>query len=1394
MGIALLGPLEVDGQPGLPPRDRVVLEALAIHDHAAVSAEVLADALWGEDPPASWPKIVQGSVWRLRRALGHSAIETTTAGYRLTVGDDELDLRLFQRLVAQGRSLTASHQPDRAAATFAKALALWRGEPLPDLDQWPAGRYESVRLEELRRSVQEEHVRALLDAGEDVVPSASALVSSDPLREARWALLARALYCTGRQSEALTALRTARSTLQEELALDPGHELIELEHAILTHDPGLRVVSPGPARDLGRCPYKGLLAYEEADAPLFFGRGHEVERCLSELRHHGLLVLAGPSGGGKSSLARAGLGPALASAGRRVAVTTPGTDPESALLVAAAAPRSTVLVVDQLEELFTAGHSDALAREVLDRLEQEDSSGRDVILVVRGDHLGSLAVSASMAHRVEQGLHLLAPMTQDGLRAAVEGPAEQAGLVLEPGLVELLLAEVENEPGALPLLSHALAETWERREGNGLTVDGYRATGGIRGAVAKSAESLYQSLPADRRTAMRAVMMRLVAVSPDGEPVMTRVPLAKLSTDREHRATLDLLRQARLVTSDETTATLAHEAVVRAWPRLRTWLDEDAAGQGILRHLSQAAEDWATRGRPDSELYRGVRLESALEWRGTRNPTLTDVETEFLKAAERLRAAEQEDAADRLRYRVRQASRLRVALVGTAGGLVLAVVAGGLAVTQQREATDTAARADVERLVAQSTTLRDTRRDLAALLAVEAHRRMPGALTRDALLGVFTAAPGFAGYQPTEAPLTTGQVLPDGQTMLAMGTDGVVRLVDIRTGQTTFRLPAPPKAATGGRVAVSADARTAAAISWTGHDRGGGDAWLTVFDITSRTRLHRDVPLPLDPGAVAVSPDGRFVAVSGYEDGRVLVFDTRSDIPELSTVDDVAAGVRSLPVLGSAALPFAGKRRTAGLAFTSDGTLVVGSEVGVVRLVDPASGQARRLTGGPDLSSNNLVAASPDGNALVTAGTEAVVRWDLASGRPRWTTALREETCQSLLVLPEANSVLCGGRFARVVSLDLRTGAETSTTQDMQRGTVSDLLLTPDRSTLVQLSSSQPVIARWRLDGAGPLARLLHVPGAPAAYNADGSMLLVAGPVTATDRWGQPIQDWRVVDSRDGRTLTMLYADEHVPSWTKKPHELLVWPENRNGRAIDVRDHRQTMRLNGGLGRRPTGVSISGDGRRLLAWDADSILIQWEVWDLRTGEPEAAGRVRDKQAASLSRTGRYIVWTQGDAVSTSVSAKQATVAERPGVVHAAVSPTGLVAASHIDGKLAFLRARDLTPVGPAISQPIGHVRLFSFSTDGNLLAAHSGDGGVRLIDVASRRQLGEPWDLGRLHTRSVALRPDGKELALPHLDGVLLWDLRTSSAVREACRLAGRTLTEQEARTFLGGSAPVGCS
>ena len=526
MRIALLGPLEVgEGNTRLGARDRAVLSALAMSPGRLLSPEQLAEAVWGDDPPPTWPKSLQGCISRLRKLLGPEAIRTTDHGYRLHLPSDVVDAVQFDRGARRAEELLTLREFERARYVATQALDLWRGRPLAELEQWDEGSAEAGRLTELRAGLEEISIEASLAAGHhrEVLARAARMVEEAPLRERRWALLARAQYQAGQQSEALRTLHRVGTVLRRELGLDPGPELVALEQAILRQDPDLFV-----AEALGRrndaSPYPGLRAYAEGDAESFFGRETEVRTCLERLQNVGLLAIVGPSGSGKSSLLRAGIVPALREDGREVAVLTPGSRPADSMS-AAQVKRHSVLLVDQAEEAFSLCPDEDERRRFFDALVAHTERGQ-VVLAMRADFTGELAQHPALAGLVERGLALLGAMSPDGLRAAVEGPAGLHGLMLEPGLVDLLVQEVEGEPGALPLMSHALRETWLRHEGRTLTVAGYQASGGIRGAVAQSAESLYARIPDSGRRQLRDLVLRLVVPGPEGEPVRSRVPRA----------------------------------------------------------------------------------------------------------------------------------------------------------------------------------------------------------------------------------------------------------------------------------------------------------------------------------------------------------------------------------------------------------------------------------------------------------------------------------------------------------------------------------------------------------------------------------------------------------------------------------------------------------------------------------------------------------------------------------------------------------------------------------------------------------------------------------------------------------------------------------------------------
>lgn len=795
MSIAVLGPLTVDGEAGqFGPRDRVVLAALAVRPGDVVSADRLADALWGERRPGTWGKVVQGCIVRLRKILGAGGIETSPQGYRLNISSDDIDSLKFERLLGRGRELLTLAEPERAAYVLGEAMALWRGPPLPELDAWDLGRIEADRLGELYRDVEELSVDAALRAGRssEILARAQTLVVEAPLRERRWALLALAQYQAGRQTEALRTLRQVRTVLASELALDPGPDLLALERAILQQEPSLvaEAALPEPS---ATCPYQGLLPYAVRDADSFFGRDADITECLRRLTSYGVLVVVGPSGSGKSSLVGAGVAAALERDGRRVVMVTPGTHPLDALTVVPRSGPTPILVVDQCEEAVTVCTDTTEQARFFRGLATHAEQG-GLVVALRADRMGEVSSYPEFARLVERGLYLISALGPEELRACIEGPASQAGLLFEPGLVDLLVREVEGEPGALPLLSHALRETWLQREGRTLTVAGYVATGGIRGAVARSAEDVYERVPPDQRPMMRDLLLRLVAPSLNGDLVRSRMPRRLVAADEPHEKVIEMLVAARLVTSDDGVLQLAHEALARAWPRLKQWLQDDTEGQRILRHLTAAADAWQSMGHPPSELYRGVRLAQALDWSGHTQPDLTLVELSFLDASRAQVDVELSAARRHAEQEAKAGRRTGRLAAGLAAALVLALVAAGVATRFQRtaevragEAAANAAdartattEADANRIAALSKSVGSL--DLSLLLAAEARRIADTPATQDGLLAALIQHRRALQVVQLNGRTTDGELADGGKTLfVALGDKVVAWDVDTNT-------------------------------------------------------------------------------------------------------------------------------------------------------------------------------------------------------------------------------------------------------------------------------------------------------------------------------------------------------------------------------------------------------------------------------------------------------------------------------------------------------------------------------------------------------------------------------------------------------------------------------------
>ncbi len=469
---------------------------------------------------------------------------------------------------------------------------------------------------------------------------------------------------------------------------------------------GVRGVEPGPGPGQavyeGECPYRGLQFFDVEHAPFFFGREALTGWLLDALRgDNRFLAIVGPSGSGKSSLARAGLAAALkrgeieGSHKWPIVICRPGPDPLESLAVSlsnvtsvaqtpsalrdlirdlcqdesmlhlttclalrdAPLERRLVVLVDQFEEIFTLCNDDGLRQGLINSLlyAARAVNGRTVVLIaLRADFFGQCAEYPVLAAALSDSQVLIGSMTDEELWRAIERPAQLTGCEFEPGLVERLLKDVRHQPGGLPLLQHALLELWEGRDGRRLTHAAYRDIGGVEGALERRAEVVYDQFTEAEREICKRILLRLTRPGEGTEETKHRVPLQELLPVEGESKTVEMVvrvlasAQSRLITTAsgedlarEQYVELGHEVLVRGWSRLWKWIEEDQEALHIHRRLTEAAKEWQDNYQDDSFLYRGARLVQAEEWAEQHADSLNPLEHRFLKASLATRELEQ---------------------------------------------------------------------------------------------------------------------------------------------------------------------------------------------------------------------------------------------------------------------------------------------------------------------------------------------------------------------------------------------------------------------------------------------------------------------------------------------------------------------------------------------------------------------------------------------------------------------------------------------------------------------------------------------------------------------------------------------------------------------------------
>jgi WD40 repeat protein/DNA-binding SARP family transcriptional activator len=1428
MRFLVLGPLEVAEAGGHPlpiagSKERTILACLIARAGRVVPVDDLIEELWGDRPPRSPEKALVSYVSRLRRALRPGRPSDTDPeliffrgdGYVLKADGHLVDAIRFEQLAGEGHRLLDTGRPARADPVLEEALGLWRGGAYQGYRYTGFGAAEGERLDELRRTATEDLIDSRLE-GEDpgqLVPELEAMVREEPLRERRWGQLMVALYRAGRQAEGLQAFTRAREVLVGELGIEPGPELQRLQEAILSHDRGLERGQPvraEPIRPTDVCPYKGLARFETVDAEFFFGREQMVAEAVGHLAEGRFLALVGPSGSGKSSLLRAGLVHALGSGALpgsdrwACSVIRPGDRPLDALAHALDEKREhSMLAVDQFEEVFTACSDVAERTAFLDALTEAAAApdgATTIVIAMRADFYGRCAEHRGLASLLASHQILVGPMDADELRRAIERPAQRADLTVEEQLTDSLVSDTVGQPGGLPLLSTALLELWTHRRDRTLHLDDYLRAGGVEGAVARLAEEAFDRLDADGQAAAKRILLRLAAPGEGAEVVRRRAPLSEFDLDRDADASraMAVFTEARLVTVAEGTAEVAHEALLREWPRLGTWLEDDAEGRKLHRHVTELSHTWDEGGRDPADLYRGARLTAALEWAEPHEADLNDLERAFLGAS---RTASEGEA---LRAR-RTNRRLRGLLAGVAVLLAVSLVIGDLALTQRDRATKALTLADAGRLASGSRLEPDPQ--LALVMAREAVNIDDSSETRSALFAALERTPAIIDrIYPPGGPSPIGgerqwiAIAPDGST-LAIGDAGrTVEFFDAAKEVPIGAVDVGSLRVGTERAAFSPDGKTLAVVTSTGD----------IVSIDAVTRTVRDrVPAETSVDAIAFDPSSSELLTAEHDS------DLREFLVPRNAVTLERTG-RRIPTPGKDRATFpdiSAPLSMFAMAFAPDGSgLVTTRDNGPTLLWDPRLTIVRRygISGqGVAVSPSGSVAALIENSDATNTGTVSFL--NLRSGDVRTASGghhgpyKTQYEAVGVTFTPDGRSVVTVGNDSRLLMWDVATASVRTTLAETGDLPLRGPVLSPGGTTAYTTDRNRDVVV-WDLSGSHRLDRPFTAgtgfPGWPwFAMSPDGRLLAVpSAPRREGFRRRGTIA---LIDTTNLRVVHRIYyrhGSSQGMAFSPDGTTLAVGFDYRKGpgdvRLWDVASGRITAILDSP--HRSVAVKFSPDGSMLLGGSGPVHRGLVYVW--RLGVPDQpAERIRTRgtvEDLTFTPDGSQLVvstgWDDGGYFVLWNTAAQRIVktvhADDAGVLASDVSTNARTLIT--GGQTGIVRLWHLsagTPLGAPLTGLGGFADTVDLAPDGRTAVGADAAGNVLLWDVATRSTIGDPFP-GPVPGRNAAalFTPDGHRVVVVSDTGAgWVWDVDQTDWLERACAVAGRNFTPQEWQKFL---------
>ncbi len=1184
---------------------------------------------------------------------------------------------------------------------------------------------------------------------------------------------------------------------------------------ILSNPPNANTIILEPPSGYAN-PYKGLQAFQEADETDFFGRKELIERLIKRLanteKNTRFIAIVGPSGSGKSSIALAGLIPAL----KRGALfgsqewfyvqITPGSDPlqqlaDGLLSIAANTPTSLtdlfvagddalatiipnilpvdnselVLLIDQFEELFTLVTDEEIrARfiQLIVKAVQTPTCRLKIIITLRADFYDRPLQYTGLSELMRDNTDIVLPLSLPEMEEAIIQPASRFGIQFEHGLVPRIIDDVNQQPGALPLLQFALTELFDKRDGYLLKIETYEEAGGVLGSLARRAEELYTSLDSFSQAAAQQMFMRLVSFAEGSEDTrrrVTRTELNIIATDKHIvQKVLDEFGKHRLLTFDyepgtrTPTVEVAHEALIRVWDRLREWLQSSRDELRLHRRLSLATYEWVNAGKDKSFLPSGARLAQFESLVVSPIIKLTPDESAYIWASVAARQS--------------ATQRLRNILIGVSVAAVIAIALAVFAFDRQRAAEIQTVRANTEATVSRSrelavTALRpDNRLDLALLLSLESLNTANTFEARNSLVTNLEAKPQLTHFLTAHTDTIRALAYsPDGRLLASAGKDQSIILWDTQTNQPVGQhLQGHTNWINA--LTFSPDSKILLSVSI--------DGTVRRWDVATGQQIGEPLnPKSTELWSVAYNPDGKTFA-TGDKDGTILLW------------DGATGKLIGSPLAGHSDLVYA-------LAYSPNGKMLASaSGDGTIRLWNAKDSQPIGDPLAEHKGSVLAIAFSPDGTRLASTGVdETVILWDPSTGEYIDEFPTGHTKRVKALSFSNDGTLLATASDDNTVRLwDTNTWQQVGQDLTGYSDHIWSMVFNPNKQSLAVTSADNAVMI-WDLASNQPFIQaMVEQPNNVLAivFSPNGKLYASGGGSKGNDRL---IHIWDAATDKELKTLPNVAGYVTDLAFSPDGNKLLSASSSNSLELWDISTAKelQVIELTGN--NRYIPVAYSPDGHTIVSGNDDGDI---ELWDANTGKQigktlkghseailSLAFSADGKQLASASTDKTVILWD----VTTQQPIGKPLVGHTDEVWAVKFSPDNqLIATGSTDRTVRLWDAATHEPIGQPLIGHTDRVKSLVFTQDSSMLISGSQDNSIILWDVAQKLPIGRPLLGHTSFINALSLSPDGNTLISAGEDNqIIKWGINIKSWRESACSIANRNFSASEWERYFGG-------